>query len=107
TLASRAHHPGAVLGNVRRAAADRVLCPGGRYGLSTLNVDRRWVGRDMVGIDAGAAALALDNFLMGDRVRAVFHGLPCVKEGLRGLGFTREPGTAPQTPDGPAASRAS
>ena len=48
-----------------------------------------WVGRDMVGIDAGAAVLALDNVLRGDRVRAVFHGLPCVQRGLERLGFTR------------------
>jgi hypothetical protein len=107
TLASLAHHPGAVLENLRQAAADRVLCPGGRYGLSNLNVDRQWVGRDMVGIDAGAAVLALDNYLMGNRVRAVFHGLPCVKEGLKRMGFTRVAGTAPQTPPVPPASRAS
>jgi len=30
---------------------------------------RDWVGRDMVGIDAGAAVLALDNFLAAGRVR--------------------------------------
>jgi len=87
TLASVAHLPDAVLDNAR-AAGDRRLGAAGRYGLSNLNLDRRWVGRDMVGIDAGAAVLALDNYLMDGRVRAVFHALPCVEEGLRRLRFT-------------------
>ena len=43
----------------------------------------------MVGIDAGAAVLALDNYLMADRARSVFHGLPCVRRGMERLGFTR------------------
>jgi hypothetical protein len=42
----------------------------------------------MVGIDAGAAVLALDNYLMADRVRAVFHSLPCVRRAMGRLGFT-------------------
>jgi hypothetical protein len=42
----------------------------------------------MVGIDAGAAVLALDNYLMENRVRAVFHELPCVRRGLESLGFS-------------------
>ncbi|HZY87358.1 MAG TPA: hypothetical protein VFE78_21155, partial [Gemmataceae bacterium] len=46
------------------------------------------VGRDMVGIDAGAAVLALDNYLMADRVRDLFQGLPCVRRGMERLGFT-------------------
>jgi hypothetical protein len=41
----------------------------------------------MVGIDAGAAVLALDNYLMGDRVRRGFHSLPCVARALEHLGF--------------------
>jgi hypothetical protein len=105
-LAALAHQPGAVLENVRQATSDRGLRAGGRYGLSNLNVDRRWVGRDMVGVDAGAAVLALDNCLTGGRVRAVFHSLPCVEKGLERLLFTRTPGTTPQTPAGPPASRA-
>lgn len=87
TLASVAHDPAAVLDNVHEAQHDFPLQSRGRYGLSSVNVDRNWVGRDMVGIDAGAAALALDNYLAGNRVRQVFHTIPCVGEGLRRLGF--------------------
>ena len=36
----------------------------------------------MVGIDAGAAVLALDNYLNDNRVRKVFHSIPCVQRGL-------------------------
>ena len=50
-------------------------------------MDQRWVSRDMVGIDLGAAVLALDNYLMHDRVRDVFVSLPCVRRGLERLGF--------------------
>jgi hypothetical protein len=42
----------------------------------------------MVGIDAGAAVLALDNFLFQDRVRSAFHSLPSVQRGLRRMGFS-------------------
>lgn len=87
TLASVAHHCESVLENVRQARHERTLNVLGRYGLSNLNLDRGWVGRDMVGIDAGAAVLALDNFLMENRVRETFHRLPCVREGLRRLGL--------------------
>src|SRR5205823_7420793 len=41
-LASMAYHPEAVLENVRAADRDRDLIPLGRYGLSNINVDRRW-----------------------------------------------------------------
>jgi hypothetical protein len=41
----------------------------------------------MVGIDAGAVVLAVDNVLMQNRVRAVFHELPCVRLGLERMGF--------------------
>ncbi len=85
TLASVAHAPRAVLDNLREARQADGL---GRYGFSAVNLDRQWVGRDMVGIDAGAAVLALDNYLMDNRVRAVFHRLPCVVDGLQRLGFT-------------------
>jgi hypothetical protein len=87
TLASIAHQPDAVLDNVRSAMASDRTSPLGRYGLSCVNDDRAWIARDMVGIDSGAAALALDNVLMEDRVRAVFHELPCVRKGLERLGF--------------------
>jgi hypothetical protein len=40
----------------------------------------------MVGIDAGAAILAVDNYLMSDRVRRVFHSLPCVQCSLERSG---------------------
>jgi hypothetical protein len=49
----------------------------------------------MVGIDAGAAVLALDNYLMADRTRTLFRGLPCVRRGMARLGF------APAGVDGP------
>ena len=49
-----------------RRDRDRAFPVRGRYGFSNVNVDRAWVGGDMVGIDAGAAVLALDNFLHGD-----------------------------------------
>ena len=88
TLASVAHDPHAVLENLRQA--ERAGPPArGRYGFSNINVDRNWIGRDMVGIDAGAAILALDNYLAGNRVRATFHALPCVERGLNRLGFSR------------------
>ncbi len=92
TLASIAHQPDAVLDNVRAAMAADRPSPLGRYGLSCVNDDRAWIARDMVGIDSGAAALALDNVLTEDRVRAVFHQLPCVRRGLERLGFRDEPG---------------
>ncbi len=86
TLASVAHRPALVLDNLRRARNERRASLG-RYGFSNVNVDRAWVGRDLVGIDAGAAVLALDNFLAANRVRDVFHELPCVRRGLDRLGF--------------------
>jgi hypothetical protein len=89
TLASVAHDPDAVLANLYEAQHDARLPARGRYGFSNVNVDQRWVGRDMVGIDAGAAVLALDNYLMDDRVRSIFQEIPCVQQGLRRLGFTR------------------
>ena len=89
--ASVAHEPGTVLENLYQAERDRSLTVRGRYGFSNVNLDRNWVGRDMVGIDAGALVLALDNFLAGDRVRAVFHDLPCVAAGCERLGFAPRP----------------
>jgi len=78
-----------VLENLR-AAVGRRPSPLGRYGMSCVNEDRGWVGPDMVGIDAGALVLALENYLMEDRVRAVFHRLPCVRRGMDRLGFRDE-----------------
>jgi hypothetical protein len=89
TLASVAHYPSAVMHNLRQAETDDRLVTRGRYGFSNVNMDRNWVAKDMVGIDAGAAVLALDNFLAQDRVRTVFHSLPCVANGLLRLGFSR------------------
>ncbi len=86
-LASVAHHPGAVLENLYQGQHDRELRARGRYGFSNINLDRRWVSQDMVGIDAGAAVLALDNYLVGNRIRRFFHELPCVHRGLERLGF--------------------
>jgi hypothetical protein len=87
TLASIAHQPEAVLDNIRSAMSGDRTSPLGRYGLSSVNDDRDWIARDMVGIDSGAAAMALDNVLMDGRVRSVFHELPCVRKGLERLGF--------------------
>lgn len=86
-LAAVAHAPAPALECLARADGDAGLGARGRYGLSSVNLDRQWVARDMVGIDAGAAVLALDNYLMENRVRRVFHTLPCVGRGLERLGF--------------------
>ncbi len=88
TLASIGYQPGPVLENLLRAREEAPRCSLGRYGFSSINQNRNWVARDMVGIDAGAAVLALDNFLNGDRVRQVFHRLPAVQRGLERIGFT-------------------
>jgi hypothetical protein len=87
TLASVMHHPEGVMRNLHAARHEGMLL--GRYGLSNVNLDRGWAAGDMVGIDAGAAVLALDNVFMGDRVRRVFHELPCVGRALARLGFVR------------------
>jgi hypothetical protein len=91
TLASVAHDPAAVLHNLYEAQHDQSLRPRGRYGFSNVHVDQAWISRDAVGIDVGAAVLALDNYLEFDRVRAVFHSLPCVRRGLHRLGFVALP----------------
>lgn len=99
TVASVVHHPGAVLDNLLQAGHDHDLAAHGRYGLSNVNVDRRWVARDMVGIDAGAAVLALDNYFCNGRVRSVFHKLPCVQRAVERLGLVaidRDPAPAAQ-----------
>jgi hypothetical protein len=94
SLASAARRPDLVLDNLQRLRRDRRLTALGRYGFSTVNVDRRWVGRDMVGIDAGAVVLALDNYLHDDRVRTGFHSLPSVRLGLERIGFVRRSAAA-------------
>jgi hypothetical protein len=94
TLAAVAHCPAAVLENLCAAQHDRRWHGQGRYGFSNLNVDRQWIGRDTVGIDAGAAVLALDNYLMHHRVRDVFSNLPNVRLGMQRLGFTLSPEAA-------------
>jgi hypothetical protein len=109
TLASVAHRPAAVLENLYQGDRNQSLPARGRYGFSNVNLDCAWVGRDMVGIDAGAAVLALDNYLHGGRVRAVFHGLPCVGRALERLGFRNRTAGPGHSPDGgpPTALRAS
>jgi hypothetical protein len=87
SLASVAQAPSLVWENLWQAQSDRTLAARGRYGFSNLNHDLRWAGRDMVGIDAGAAVLAVDNYLMGQRVRQVFHQIGWVQEGLQRLRF--------------------
>lgn len=87
TLASIASRPDLVWENLHRAAHERRWPLLGRYGFSNVNVDCGWVGSDMVGIDAGAAVLALDNYLHGNRVRNIFHTIPYVQLGLHRLGF--------------------
>jgi hypothetical protein len=94
TLPAAAHDLGAVLENVGHALLDP-LRPAGRYGISSLNLDHHWVGRDMVGIDAGAAVIGLDNCLADDRVRRTFHHLPAVLLGLERTKFAHR--AAPPT----------
>ncbi len=101
TTAAVAHDLPAVWENLQEAERDRALGARGRYGFSNVNIDRRWVSRDVVGIDAGAAVLALDNFLHDGRVRAGFHALPCVRTALDRLGFTRTAAPPPWGGDVP------
>jgi hypothetical protein len=81
TAASIEHSPALVWENLCEGETISRLRQG-RYGFSNVNLDRSWIGRDMVGIDAGAAALALDNCLAASRVRRVFHRLAPVRLGL-------------------------
>jgi hypothetical protein len=87
TLASIAHRPDLVWENLHHAAHEQRWPILGRYGFSNVNADRDWFAPDMVGIDAGAAVLALDNYLNENRVRNVFHSIPCVQLGLERSGF--------------------
>jgi len=74
--------------NLRQAETERGGRLRGRYGFSCVNLDLSWAATDMVGIDAGAIGLALDNGLMADRVRETFHRIPGVQRGLKRLGCT-------------------
>jgi hypothetical protein len=96
-LAAVAHAPGEVLAQLLDADRDAALGVRGRYGFSNVNLDRAWVSRDLIGIDVGSAVLALDNLLAADRVRRVFHAVPCGARGLRRLGFAAT-ATAPAAP---------
>jgi len=90
TLASIAHRPDRVWENLAHVAG----CPlpvRGRYGLSNVNLDRGWRSPDVVGIDLGAAALALDNALHAGRVREAFMSAGPVAAGLRRLGLPQAP----------------
>src|SRR5439155_6397091 len=95
-LASVAHAPDLVLDALRRAHADRRLAPLGRYGFSSVNLDRGWAGPWMIGIDAGAAVLALENYLAEGHVRRVMHRLPGVQRGLERLGLRQADPVPPQ-----------
>lgn len=89
TLASISHQPDVVLANLHRAEREERRSPLGRYGFSSVNRDRGWIASDMVGIDAGAAVLAVENYLNNQRIRRIFHSLPCVQRGLKSSGFRR------------------
>ena len=95
TLAAVANAPDEVLENLHRADSDAELGLRGRYDFSPVNLDHGWVGQSTIGIDVGAAVLAVDNYLMADRVRRGFHALPCVARGLERLGFTPVETVAP------------
>jgi hypothetical protein len=84
SVASLAHHPALVWENLCQANR-HVDSLRGRYGFANINLDRAWKARDMVGIDAGAVVLALDNCLADNRIRRVFQGIPAVQQGLRRL----------------------
>jgi hypothetical protein len=87
SLASIASQPDLVLQNLQHAVNDPRWDLQGRYGLRSVNADRGWVSSDTVGIDAGAVIFALDNYLFENRIRTVFHSLPCVRRGLERSGF--------------------
>jgi hypothetical protein len=88
TVPSLVHHPSLVWENLFQATAERTLPLSGRYGFSNVNVDRDWVSQDMVGIDAGAIVLSLDNCLFDDRIRRFFHSIEQVDRGLKRIGFS-------------------
>jgi len=83
TLASIEAAPELVAHNLRSLARPEFAYIIGRYGPSNVNLDRKWISRDVVGIDVGAAVMAIDNALYGGRVRKHFHSLPCVKRAFK------------------------
>lgn len=85
TLASIGNCRQLVMQNVAAAAQPRWKHVLGRYGYSNINVDRGFVSRDVVGIDIGAALLALENTLYEERVRRVFMRTTAVRRALRRL----------------------
>lgn len=88
TIASLDADPSGVWENLGEAFSAWDLPVQGRYGFSSVNVDRGWTSRDVVGIDLGAVVLALDNVLADHRVRRGFHKLPSVQLGLARTGWT-------------------
>jgi hypothetical protein len=91
TLASLSTWPELVLENVHAAERESRHAIHGRYGYSNVNIDRHWISRDVVGIDLGAAVLALDNCMHHGRVRRVFHELDCIRQALEQLQAHRRP----------------
>jgi hypothetical protein len=79
TLASIDVAPDLVLANVKEADALTSPQMHGRYGFSNINLDKNWVSSDVVGIDVGAAVMALENTLNNNEVRKVWQELPCSK----------------------------
>jgi len=97
TLASLEHRPELVWQNLNTADHLRGPSPRGSYGYSNVNLDRNWVSKDMVGIDLGAAVLALSNILMEDQARTVFHSVPAVRRGIQRLGWPPAPAAMDST----------
>ncbi len=76
TLASIDVAPDMVLANVQAAEEQKDPPIHGRYGFSNINLDKNWASRDVVGIDVGVSAMALENMLDNDEVRRVWEQLP-------------------------------
>ncbi len=91
TLASIEMCPELVLENLRAVRDKRFASAYGKYGLSNVNLSRRWVSRDVVAIDLGAAVMGIDNALHGQRVRQQFHKLACVRRATQRLGVREQP----------------
>jgi hypothetical protein len=77
--------PELVLANMLAAEAEPNLKAHGLYGYSNINVDKNWVSRDVVGIDIGAAVMALENELRGGRLRRTWSRLPLMRRAKRRL----------------------
>jgi hypothetical protein len=83
TLASVDLMPELVLPNILAAEQPQWRHLNGRYGYSNVNIDHNFVSRDVVGIDVGAAFMALENALHNERVRKIFMRLQPVRRALR------------------------